>query len=419
MRLRAVCSALCVSCIAGAAFAQTVDTPQTLTGDWGGLRTDLRNDGVDLTAGYTSETGWNFSGGGAERVRSSGQLAFGATLDTEKLLGLEGGTFQTTLTYRHGDEMDLGLLQQTLEIYGRGQTWRLTQFWYAQKFAHDMADVKIGRLTVGEDFAAASCDFMNLTFCGAQPGNIVGDYWYNWPVSQWGGRLRLKDDDRTLQIGFYEANPRNLERNVFDWWGCGATGVLIPVELGITPNAALNGLPGDYRLGGWYDTSGGDDLARDVHHLPRALTLDAPLHRSGRYGLYVMAQQQLTGTADGAHTTSGLTVALRFSQADTKTAAIDSQLTLALTYMGALPSRPADVIGFAIGRTHANPRAFDFSAIPASLQPGSEYAGELYYGFDVLGWLTLRPNLQYVIHPGGLRQLSDVAVLGLKAGVTL
>lgn len=408
MDWRAVCGALWLCCAASCAVARTGDVAPTLSGEWAGVRSDLRAAGVDLTTGYTSETGWNFSGGARKRVANSGQLALGATLDAEKLLGLAGGTFQATLTWRHGEELGaaagLGLLQQALEVYGRGQTWRLTQFWYRQVFAGGAADVKVGRMTVGEDFAVAPCDFMNLTFCGAQPGNLVGDYWYNWPVSQWAGRLRIGDDTRYFQLGLYEVNPRNLLRNVFDWWGRGATGVLIPAEFALTP--AVNSLPGLYRFGAWYDTSGGDDLMLNVH-------------RSGRYGIYVVAQQQVTGTAEDGTTTSGLTVSLRFSQADTRTVRTDNQLTVGLTYMGAIAARPKDVIGFALGRTHVNPRAEEFSPIAHAFRPTAEYVGELYYGLDVEGWLTLRPNLQYIVYPGGLRQRSDVAVLGLKAAVTL
>jgi porin len=33
------------------------------------------------------------------------QLAFGTTIDTEKLLGLKGGTFQATVTFRRGDNL--------------------------------------------------------------------------------------------------------------------------------------------------------------------------------------------------------------------------------------------------------------------------------------------------------------------------
>jgi porin len=52
-------------------------------------------------------------------------------------------------------------------------------------------DWKIGRITFGEDFASFSCDFQNLTFCGAQPSNLVGNYIYNWPVSQRATRLKF------------------------------------------------------------------------------------------------------------------------------------------------------------------------------------------------------------------------------------
>ncbi|MDB5715336.1 MAG: hypothetical protein JWO15_2733, partial [Sphingomonadales bacterium] len=37
--------------------------PATMTGEWGGLRTGLRDAGIDLTAGYTLEAATNVSGG--------------------------------------------------------------------------------------------------------------------------------------------------------------------------------------------------------------------------------------------------------------------------------------------------------------------------------------------------------------------
>ena len=57
------------------------------------------------------------------------------------------------MTYRRGKDLgaaaNLGVLQQVQEVYGRGQTWRLTQFWYQQSFANGHADLKLGRLTQG------------------------------------------------------------------------------------------------------------------------------------------------------------------------------------------------------------------------------------------------------------------------------
>jgi porin len=44
----------------------------------------------------------------------------------------------------------------------------------------------------------------------------------------------------------------------------------------------------------------------------------------------------------------------------------------------------------------------------------TEYNYELNYGFHVTNWLTVRPNLQYVTHPGGVDEVDDALVAGLK-----
>lgn len=389
-------------------------------------RTRLKDRGIDLSLSYGSETAWNVRGGERERVRETGQFTFGATLDMETLAGIEGGTFQGTVTYRRGydlgEKAGLGVLQQVQEVFGRGQTWRLTQFWYQQEFEGSGIDLKFGRLTMGEDFAAFSCEFMNLTFCGSQPGNIVGDYWFNWPVSQWAARLRVEaQNDLYVQAGVFEVNPKNLENDFTIGHFEGATGVLLPLEVGWTPALGANRLPGTYKVGGWYNTAGGDDVFLDVNREPQPVTGAPPLSRSGRYGGYVMVQQQVTGRAEEARTISGLTLFLNLTQADRKTSRIDNQVSAGLFYTGLLQARPEDVIGFAVGRTNVNARAE--RDLPGPRQraekPGAEYASELYYGFHVAEWLILQPNVQYIINPGGFDHNRDIVVFGLKANLVL
>ena len=80
-----------------------------------------------------------------------------------------------------------------------------------------MLDWKVGRLGVGEDFASFACDFQNLTFCGSDPGNLVGNYIFNWPVSQWATRLKVAlDDFGYVQIGAYDINPKYLNTDAED-----------------------------------------------------------------------------------------------------------------------------------------------------------------------------------------------------------
>ncbi|MNW03470.1 Porin B precursor [compost metagenome] len=44
----------------------------------------------------------------------------------------------------------------------------------------------------------------------------------------------------------------------------------------------------------------------------------------------------------------------------------------------------------------------------------NEVSSEIYYGFHVTNWLTVRPNLQYVKYPGGVREIDAAVIAGLK-----
>ena len=83
------------------------------------------------------------------------------------------------------------------------------RFWLNQAFLDNRVQWKIGRLTVGEDFASFSCDFQNLTFCGSQPGNLVGSYWVNWPTSQWATRLKVNTSEPVsyTHLDVYKRQP--------------------------------------------------------------------------------------------------------------------------------------------------------------------------------------------------------------------
>jgi len=48
-----------------------------------------------------------------------------------------------------------------------------------------------------------------------------------------------------------------------------------------------------------------------------------------------------------------------------------------------------------------------------------EYNAELHYGFHLTDWITIRPNLQYIWDPGGVREVDDALVFGLKLQVQL
>ncbi|MBE1529133.1 porin [Sphingopyxis sp. OAS728] len=393
----------------------------TMAGDVLGLRPRLADAGIELTGHYVAETAWNFSGGQRQDVTETGEFGIGLQFDMQRIAGTDG-SFQATMTYRHGPQLDtkagLGTLQEVQEIYGRGRTWRLTQFWYEQRFANGAIAVKAGRTAPSEDFSAFSCTFQNLSFCGSQPGNIVTDYWYNWPVSQWGLRLRAAHRGVYAQIGVYEENPRNLDKSFTIGRFKGATGALIPIELGLT-RGGDGGPVGSYKIGGWVSTADAPDLFLDVDREPAILTGRAPLQRGSAHGVWLAVEQQVSGRSARGASISGVSVFFNALAADRRTSRIDNQIVAGLFVRDPLPGVAGDMVGFGVARTHVNNRLERAELLAGQPPRGAEYAFELFYGFKPVGWLDLRPNVQWIHHPGGRRDARAVGVAGLKAVLRL
>jgi porin len=425
--------ALGTSAQAQTADASTYDfwTSPNLLGDWSGLRTRLHNDGIDFQLNNVTEVVGNASGGTKQRVDTAGQFVFGATFDLQQIAGLQGAKFQMTVVDRYGRDLasDTGInsLQLVNEVFGRGDIARLDQFWYDQQFYGGLVDFKVGRVTVAEDFFTFSCDFVNLTFCGGAPGNIVGNYIFNFPVSQYGGRLKMNlPDFGYVEVGAYDINPAYLDKQadiaLAPTFPGGSTGVMVPVEIGWKPH--FGNLAGSYAIGAWYDTSQAPDVFLDIHGQPLALSGLTGQTDTGRYGGYVEVKQQLTADTRGGDPSRGLTGFFNLTLADDRTSTQDRQIAAGLLYHGLFDTRPSDDIGFAVGATHVNGRVAQGEAIanangvgPGFVQ-GDEKPLEVFYNYQATGWLVVKPDLQYVIDPGGISSASNAVILGARFTTT-
>ncbi|MBI6926902.1 carbohydrate porin [Pseudomonas putida] len=404
-------------------------------GDWAGHRSALLDQGYDFTLGYTGEMGSNLRGGydHDRTARYSDQFTFGSHMDLEKIFGWHDAEFQLTVTERHGQNISndrindprVGGFTSAQEVWGRGQTWRLTQLWVKQKYFDGALDVKFGRFGEGEDFNSFPCDFQNLAFCGSQVGNWVGGIWYNWPVSQWALRVRYNlSDSLFAQVGVFEQNPSNLDSgNGFKLSGSGTQGAVMPIELVWSPR--IKGMKGEYRAGYYYSNAKASDVLKDSDGQSAAISGAAYRSSSSKHGVWLGAQQQVTALASDA--SRGLSVFANATMHDKKTNAIDNYVQAGLVFKGPFDSRAKDDIGLAIARVHVNP-AYRKNARLANQAAGlydydnpgflpvqdTEYSAELYYGIHLADWLTVRPNLQYIRHPGGVSQVDNALVGGLK-----
>ena len=138
-------------------------------GDWDGKRSELEKQGYAFSLDYVGEVGSNLHGGydHDRTARYSDQFGLGTQLDLQKILGWEDAEFQLTITQRSGNNISndrindprVGGFTSAQEVWGRGQTTRLTQMWYQQKFFDQKLDIKAGRFVQGEDFNTFTCNF--------------------------------------------------------------------------------------------------------------------------------------------------------------------------------------------------------------------------------------------------------------------
>lgn len=407
---------------------------QWLLGDWNGKRQQLEQQGYKFTASIMSQSATNLDGGynDSNTFENAAQLSLGANLDLEKIAGWKDTTASLVVTKRDGNALTLerikdprsSQLGNVQEIYGRGKIWRLSQAWVKKGFVDNTIQAKVGRMGMSEDFNSSQCEFQNLLLCGGQLGKSIGSIWYNSPVGVWAANVKYQfAPEWTLGLGVYEVNPDNIKTESnsdgFNLDMNNVKGATIPVELAWKPKlAAFNGLPGEYKVGALYSTAEANDIktAGKVH--------------DGKQSFWINAQQQLTNK--GEDPKRGLYISFNGVVNDKATTFVQSTQQLALWYKGPFDSRPNDSIGFGIANYVVNDRAKDkqiatnesrgyysYDSIASDYIPiqDDELNVELNYTYQWSPVIMLRPNIQYIHQPAGVKEVDDAWVAGLSVKV--
>ena len=403
---------------------------QTMTGDWGGLRTRLENDGIKISGHYVSETAGNPVGGLEQGGAYTGEAGLGIDIKSG-ILGWDGGTFHALITERAGSNLSkdkIGNILTVQEVYGDGQTTRITQLSYEQTLFSGMLDIEAGRMNVENDFATSPkyfgtglyCNFQNNSICGtpiAAPINSNG--YVAYPASSYGAKVKFYPQKNVyIETGAYEVNPSLYgSSNGFKFGPSGAVGVFTPVEVGVTPY--FGGLAGNYRVGLYYDNSSNTTA---VGQATRFLPANSPListlpmeMRSGRYGGWVQADQEIQGDTEGK---KGTVLFSAFEWGDRATALITWYGEAGLVRNGTFAGRDNDSVAVGFALANINSALLAFEKTHGTAGTAQEMMVEVNYGVAIAPWLNVRPGVQYVMHPDGEAERRNALVLTLKSGVT-
>jgi len=403
---------------------------EALTGDWGGARTRLLEQGVQWDATFTADTSFNPSGGVRRGEAYSGLLQLGLTLDMEKLVGWTGGEIYAGAFFIDGKGLTTGEVGNLLTISNIEATpaIRLGEVYLKQKLFDDAVEIKVGQLAADGDFATSDTAglFVNSTF--GWPGLNGTDLPSGgpaYPVPTPGAHALVKFSDAwSFQAGVYTGDPAGRDlKNKHNTDFPLSPGVFAIGELIYAHAPEAGGLPGTYKVGAWYSSNDFADLRTGVN-------------RDGSYALYGVIDQtiwQSGGSKDLKDPSPAPEQSLSvFARAvvtpQSNRNLIDYYFDAGFNAKGFTPGRPDDVFGIAAAYAHISKRAqaADRDAGGGTPIRSSELAFEASYQAAVTPWLKVQPFAQYIVRPGGgdprpndpTRRIKNATVLGARTQIS-
>lgn len=384
----------------------------TLTGDWGGLRSTLADDGIKFAPTLTAEVFGNPSGGARRGVITDGLVNLPLDLDLDRMSGgaVSDLTIHANAEYIYGPGLSqnfVGDFSNTSNIAGYN-TLRLQELWAQKWFWEKRLSIKVGNMAVDTEFfqSASASLFINGTF-GAFTfiaNNVPNAPVY--PVASPGVRIQFLPDSKFyVMAGVYgqdlNSDPATNNQNGTRFALNSSSGMLIMSEAGYLLNQSPNdrGLQGTYRLGSFVHT---DDSPR----------FEDGSNGGTNYGIYGVIDQQIYSKDDRT-----ISFFLRSGGAPSNTNFVDYYVDSGFNFSGFIPGRENDVAGIAVARSHVSSDYSDAQVSAGGLPLTAETVVEATYKMQLAPWWNIQPDLQYIVTPSGMQGSSNAVVLGLRTSV--
>jgi porin len=395
------------------------------TGNWGGLRQRLEDDGVHLFGFYTCDPAGNVSGGNRRGATYVDDWYFGATFDLDKLVGWTGGKFTISGINRDGESLTndyVGSQFDVQQCHG-GQNVFLYGVYLEQQLLKDKVILKIGRFSSSDDFNASPLYgyAMNNAFNGDIRNVLFDTQFSAYPYSTWAASLRVNPTPETFaQIGFFQNSNQlfNSRLNGLHWDIADSDGVFTIAQIGWTPEfwkqsvkapdgksaPELKGLPGHYWVGGSISTWEYPQFGTSVR-------------ATNSYGFYAHADQMVTQEKPGSD--QGLTIWTAGGLYPQQNIAIMPwQVNAGLNYKGLFPGRDNDHTMLQVAYGQFSSDYADSVEAAGNGRPQYEMVVETGHRFALTKFAYIQPDIQYVINPAGAHRIENALVLGAQIGVT-
>lgn len=402
--------------LCGAVSAWTPAEQETLTGDWNGARTAWQERGISTEMVYIGEVFNNSRGGVSRGTEYLGNLDLTLALDGEPLWGWPGATLFFYLLGNHGGSpSERAGDVQTVSNIDAPDTLKLYEAWYEQRVMEDRLSFKFGLYDLNSEFDVIETAglFINSSF------GIGPDYAQSglngpsiFPTTAVALRLAFHlMDDLYLQAAVLDGVPGDPDDPYGTHIRFGSDdGLLLAAEIGYQAGLEDERSYRKLALGYWHYSERFDDLLQtDIN--------GDPVRRRGNAGLYVIGESQLY--TESSDREQGLTLFARYGVADDHINPFQRYWGAGMVYTGLVPGRDTDQLGVAVATVYHGKVYRQAQALAGTPISGREQTIEFSYRMQLLPWLALQPDMQWILGPGMDPGLRDVLMAGIRFEITL
>jgi len=420
----------------------------TLLGDMGGLRPWFGNYGVTFAMTETSEYLANLRGGLHRGGAYDGLTTMTLGIDTERAIGLPGGTFNVSALQIHGrnlSQYNLGTLNTASGIEA-DDTTRLWELWYQQSLLGNRFDVKIGQQSLDQEFMVSTYanTFVNTMFGWAGlPSYDMPAGGPAYPLSALGARVRGQiTPSLTALAGVFDGNPAPGTGDPQRLNGSGTNfnlrnGALYIGELQYAINrpqedgaggptgTSNSGLPGTYKVGVWYNNERFADQRFDNtgRSLADPSSSGIASQRRGDYSFYAVADQMVWRPNPDGPRSVGVFARVMGAPGDRNLVSISANLGVVMK--APFKGRDNDSVGLGLAYIKVGSHARGLDADSGNVVRGSETALEATYQYQVAPWWVVQGDAQYTFNAGAgqnpndpTQALRNTFVIGVRTTVT-
>jgi porin len=345
-----------------------------------------------IEAAYTADIWYSVSGGVRSGSRYLDNVDLMAEANLQELLGWQGATAFGYILYNNGNSLSelLGDAQVASNIETGVKAVRLYEAWIDQKLG-ETASLRVGLYDLNSEFDALETSGLFIGSAhgiGTDISQTGGNGPSIFPVTSLAARLSVDLSDqwkvRAAILDGVPGDPDRPRRTAIKL-GDGDGALLI----GEVERAGEAGrlIAGYWRYTAQFDRiTGGTSRNND--------------------GFYIRGESHLTREEDE---TQGLAGFFRLGFADGQINRFASFASAGLTYTGLFPGRDQDQIGLGAATAFVSANARQ-----ALESDAAETAVELTYLAPITKFLSIQPNVQYVINPDADSTLPNAFAIGVR-----